>query len=92
MKTYTQQLLLLANEGLLSTSGRPKVVVTCNDVKNAIATNLAEEVARNSQYTLQLISMILILFYTGVRLASIVAPMKMLKEDWRVLRWRVSLY
>jgi hypothetical protein len=64
--------LKLAILGLLSTNGRPKVVISAHDVQAAISKTV-DDVARDKAYTLQIISLILILLYTGVRLGSFIA-------------------
>lgn len=75
MKQYTSNLLKLAKVGPLSTKGRPKVVISAHGVQAAMSKTV-DDVARDKVYTLHIISLILILHYTGVRLGSVIAPDK----------------
>jgi hypothetical protein len=84
MKQYISNLLKLSTSGLLLTKGRPKVVISAHDVQ-AVISKTVDDVARDKAYTLQIISLILILLYTGVRLGSVIAPDKKFAQEWKFL-------
>jgi hypothetical protein len=50
LKQYISNLLKLSKVGLLSTKGRPKVVIGANDVQSAIKTTV-DDVARDKANT-----------------------------------------
>lgn len=64
------------------------MVIGAHDVQAAISKTV-DDVARDKAHTLQIISLILILLYTGVRLGSVIAPDKQYAEEWKFLRWKV---
>ncbi|OAC98980.1 hypothetical protein MUCCIDRAFT_85526 [Mucor lusitanicus CBS 277.49] len=79
----------LAKLGLLSTKGKPKLVVDVSDVKLVVAALFTNK--KRKTYYLQLAVMILIILYSGVRLSSLVPKEKALEEDWEMLRWENNI-
>ncbi|KAI8070676.1 hypothetical protein BC940DRAFT_331514 [Gongronella butleri] len=88
-QAYRNYLFQLVQKGLLSNSGRPKKIVNQLELNHAIKFALLEPVMHRSvPYQLQLVTLMLTVFYTGVRLGSIVPSQKFLQNDWRSVTWK----
>ncbi|KAI8073384.1 hypothetical protein BC940DRAFT_330087 [Gongronella butleri] len=86
---YHNCLFALVEKGILSNTGRPKRIVTKIELNHAIKTSLLDPVVhRNVAYQIQLIALILTIFYTGVRLGNLMPSHKVLKDEWRSLTWK----
>jgi hypothetical protein len=68
---------------ILSTDGRPKVVVGLKETKDAIISLLENKRAR--RYNLQVALMLFIILYSGVRLSSLIPSYKFMEDEWKYL-------
>ncbi|KAI8070675.1 hypothetical protein BC940DRAFT_331513 [Gongronella butleri] len=88
-EAYHNCLYSLVEKGILSNTGRPKRIVTKIELNHAIKTTLLDPVVhRNVAYQIQLVALILTIFYTGVRLGNLMPSHKFLKDEWRALTWK----
>jgi hypothetical protein len=79
--------------GVLANKARPKVVVGYSQVLDTVKALVHEQYHTSRAYTLQTCCLILLLFYSGIRLASILPPQDQYTFDWesKILRWKVRL-
>lgn len=89
-KKYVACCLKLVQLGVLANQARPKVVVGYSQVLNTVKALINEQYHTSRAYTLQSCSLILLLFYSGIRLASILPPLEQYTFDWenKILRWK----
>ncbi|CAO3638676.1 unnamed protein product [Cunninghamella blakesleeana] len=90
---YSHKLCAMATMGLLSVTGKPKLYLTAGDIDFAIRNYLESDITRDPNYTIQLIALLNIILFTGVRLGSIIPSQRHVADNWKYLRWRdVKLY
>ncbi|CAO3638560.1 unnamed protein product [Cunninghamella echinulata] len=93
-RNYLQILYYFLEKGYLNNEGKKRMVLRKHDYIYVLEQFLYFTIVhRNATYSLQVVALSLMFYYTGIRPGSILPASNDLKDSWKALRWRdVELY